>query len=420
MMEKTTEKMTEILMEETMIGENEEKGENDENEEKEEKEEKPMANKKSFDHLGLDDEVLRGIYAYGFETPSPIQEKAIGPMVEGKDVIAQSQSGTGKTGAFTIGVLQRILKTNKEGIAIILSPTRDLSDQIATVIDQIASHTGIRYVKCIGGNNWKDNVKLLRQRHNIIIGTPGRVYDMLQRGEIRGADISMFVLDEADEMLDVRGFRDSVYDILQLINPETQICLFSATMPNAVLELTQKFMRDPMTILVKAEQLTLEGIRQYYIAVEREEWKIGVICDLYRSISITSCVIFCNSKRKVDWIVNEMRKEDFTVEGMHGAMLPVDRVNTLRQFRRGDFKILVTTDLLARGIDVQQVSIVINYDLPTDLENYLHRIGRSGRYGRKGLAINFVRDEDMQLLKDIERFYDIYIEELPSNIEELI
>lgn len=378
---------------------------------------------KSFDHLGLDDSILRGIYSYGFEKPSVIQEKAIGPMSEGRDIIAQSQSGTGKTGAFTIAMLQKILnekQQNPNAIAIVLSPTRDLSDQIATVIEQIASYTDIKYVKCIGGNNWKDNIRLLRKQHNIIIGTPGRVYDMLQRGEIQGKDVNMFVLDEADEMLDVRGFQHIVYDILQLVNPETQICLFSATMPPAVLDLTTKFMRDPISILVKAEQLTLEGIRQFYIDVQKEEWKLDTICDLYRNISITSCVIFCNSKKKVDWVVDKMKHQDFAVEGIHGGLDAFERTNILRRFRKGDCKVLITTDLLARGIDVQQVSIVINYDLPTDLENYLHRIGRSGRFGRKGVAINLIRSDDAQILRDIERFYDIYIEALPSNIDELI
>lgn len=378
----------------------------------------------SFDGMDLDERLLRGVYAYGFETPSPIQQKSIVPICSGTDIIGQAQSGTGKTGAFVIGTLQRIINirntSNNKGVAIILSPTRDLSDQIASVVDGMCTYLNdIKYVKCIGGSNWKENAKYLKRDYAIVVGTPGRVYDMLQRKAIDGKNVEMFVLDEADEMLDITGFQDKIYDILQLVNSDTQICLFSATMPKPVLELTEKFMRNPTSILVKTEQLTLEGIRQFYIAVQQENWKLDTICDLYKSISITSCVIFCNTKKKVDWVTEEMRKRDFTVEAIHGSLLPLERTEILKKFRKGDCKVLVTTDLLARGIDVQHVSIVINYDLPTNLENYLHRIGRSGRYGRKGLAINFVKNDDIQLLRDIERYYDTQIEELPNNIEAL-
>jgi len=382
----------------------------------------------SFDYMDLDDKLLRGIYAYGFEKPSPIQQKSIVSVAKGIDVIGQAQSGTGKTGAFSIGLLQRLCNLQKDKDtnnnrlckAVIISPTRDLSEQIASVIEGISSYMDLKCVKCIGGSDWKENVRDLRGGADIVIGTPGRIHDMLQRKALPGYNVEIFILDEADEMLDIRGFQDKVYDILQLINSETQICLFSATMPKTVLELTEKFMRNPVSILVKNEQLTLEGIRQFYVAVQQEDWKLDTICDLYKTISITSCVIFCNTRRKVEWVTNEMRRRDYAVEATHGSLPPLERTEILKRFRKGDCRVLVTTDLLARGIDVQHVSVVINYDLPTNLENYLHRIGRSGRYGRKGLAINFVRNEDIQLLKDIERYYDTHVEELPSDIESLL
>lgn len=379
----------------------------------------------SFDYMNLDTKLLRGIYGYGFEKPSPIQQKSIVPVASGKDVIGQAQSGTGKTGAFSIGMLQRICALNQDCEnnqckAVIISPTRDLSDQICSVVEGLSSNMDIKCLKCIGGTNWRDNARDLRNGCDVVVGTPGRVLDMLQRKALPGYNVQLFILDEADEMLDVKGFQDTVYDILQLINSETQICLFSATMPKPVLDLTEKFMRHPLKILVKNELLTLEGIRQYYIAVQQEEWKLDTICDLYKTISITSCVIFCNTRKKVEWVTKEMQRRDYTVEATHGSLPPTERTEILKRFRKGDCKILITTDLLARGIDIQHVSIVINYDLPTNLENYLHRIGRSGRYGRKGLAINFVRNEDIQLLKDIERYYNTMIDELPRDIESLL
>lgn len=384
----------------------------------------------SFDYMNLDDNLLRGIYAYGFEKPSPIQQKSICSVAKGIDVIGQAQSGTGKTGAFSIGMLQRVYNLKKKNNqnnqtkrickAVIISPTRDLSEQILSVIEGLSNNMDLKCIKCIGGTNWRDNARDLKNGCDIVVGTPGRVHDMLQRKALDGYDVELFILDEADEMLDVRGFQDKVYDILQLINSETQICLFSATMPLPVLELTEKFMRRPTRILVKNELLTLEGIRQFYIAVQQEDWKLDTICDLYKTISISSCVIFCNTRRKVEWVTREMQRKDYAVEATHGSLPPLERTEILKRFRKGDSRVLVTTDLLARGIDVQHVSIVINYDLPTNLENYLHRIGRSGRYGRKGLAINFVRNEDIQLLKDIERYYDTQIEELPNEIESLL
>merc|ERR1711948_222832 len=217
-----------------------------------------------------------------------------------------------------------------------------------------------------------------------------------------------------------RGFKDQIYDIFKTMPPNIQVCLFSATMPKDTLDLTAKFMRNPARILVKTEALTLEGIRQFYVAVEREEWKLDTLCDLYETLTITQAIIYCNTRRKVDWLREQMQERDFTVSCMHGDMDQRERDLIMREFRSGSSRVLITTDLLARGIDVQQVSLVINYDLPTNRENYIHRIGRGGRFGRKGVAINFVTDDDQRALQDIEKFYNTQIDEMPMNVADLI
>jgi len=272
---------------------------------------------------------------------------------------------------------------------------------------------------CIGGTRVSDDITKLRNGVHIVVGTPGRVYDMLCRNVLRPDKIKMFILDEADEMLS-RGFKDQIYDIFQALPPRTQVGLFSATMPPEALEITQRFMNSPVRILVKRDELTLEGIKQFYIAVDREEWKLDTLIDLYDTLNIAQAVIFCNTRRKVDYLTAKMRDGDHTVSSTHGDISQQDRDVILNEFRTGSSRVLITTDLLARGIDVQQVSLVINYDLPRNLENYIHRIGRSGRFGRKGVAINFVTQEDIRALRELEQFYDTQIEEMPAHVADLI
>jgi len=259
----------------------------------------------------------------------------------------------------------------------------------------------------------------LRDCVEIVVGTPGRVFDMIKRQALRTDSIKVLCLDEADEMLS-QGFKDQIYEIFQMLPPDTQVTLFSATMPAEVLEVSKKFMRDPVRILVKKDELTLEGIKQFYIAVEREEWKLDTLSDLYETITITQAVIFCNTRRKVDALTEKMHEREFTVSAMHGDMEQKQREILMKEFRSGSTRVLITTDLLARGIDVQQVSLVINYDMPTNRENYIHRIGRGGRFGRKGVAINFVTTEDVRMLRDIEQFYNTQIDEMPLNVADLI
>jgi translation initiation factor 4A len=373
----------------------------------------------NFDNMGLKEDLLRGIYAYGFEKPSAIQQRAIVPLTKGHDVIAQAQSGTGKTATFTIGSLQQQDYDLLECQTLILSPTRELAQQIQSVVVALGDYLNVRCHSCIGGTKVRDDIVKLQNGVHTVVGTPGRVYDMICRGYLKVDYIQTFVLDEADEMLS-RGFKDQIYDIFTTLPETVQVGLFSATMPNEALEITQKFMNNPVRILVKKDELTLEGIKQFYIAVEKEEWKLDTLCDLYDTLNITQAVIFCNTRRKVDWLTDRMREKDFTVSSTHGDISQKERDIILNEFRTGSSRVLITTDLLARGIDVQQVSLVINYDLPKSLDNYIHRIGRSGRFGRKGVAINFVPDQDAQALKELEKFYQTQIEEMPANVVDLI
>jgi translation initiation factor 4A len=268
---------------------------------------------------------------------------------------------------------------------------------------------------CIGGTSVRDDMKALQDGPQVVVGTPGRVQDMIQRRVLKTDAMKMFVLDEADEMLS-RGFTEQIYDIFQLLPQSTQVVLLSATMPQDVLEVTTKFMRDPVRILVKKDELTLEGIKQFYIAVEKEDWKLDTLSDLYETVTITQAVIFCNTRRKVDWLTDKLTARDFTVSAMHGDMDQAQRDVIMKEFRSGSSRVLIATDLLARGIDVQQVSLVINYDLPANRENYIHRIGRGGRFGRKGVAINFVTADDVRMMREIEQFYSTQIEEMPMNV----
>lgn len=373
----------------------------------------------NFDNMNLKTELLRGIYAYGFERPSTIQQRAIMPVIKGHDVIAQAQSGTGKTATFSISILQRIDVTLKATQALILAPTRELALQIQKVVLALGDFMGAECHACVGGTNVREDMEKLRSGCHVVVGTPGRVFDMINRGAFKTDNMKMFVLDEADEMLS-RGFREQIYDVFQLLPTETQVVLLSATMPPDVLEVTTKFMREPVRILVKRDELTLEGIKQFYVAVEKEEWKLDTLSDLYETVTITQAVIFCNTRRKVDWLTDKLHAREFTVSAMHGDMSQEQREVIMKEFRSGSSRVLITTDLLARGIDVQQVSLVINYDLPANRENYLHRIGRGGRFGRKGVAINFVTSEDVRMLRDIESFYNTQIEEMPMNVADLI
>jgi ATP-dependent RNA helicase len=373
---------------------------------------------KTFDAMNLKPDLLRGIYAYGFEKPSAIQQRAIRPILCGREIIAQSQSGTGKTGCFGIAALQILDESSRETQVLIMSPTRELAEQTAKVISALGDFMNVKCHAAIGGKSLGLDLKELeRGGCQVISGTPGRVYDLIKRNALQTQHLKVMILDEADEML-TRGFKEQIYDIYRYLPTHTQVVLMSATLPASVLEMTQKFMNDPIRILVRRDELTLEGIKQFFIAVEKEEWKLDTLCDLYDTLTITQAVIFCNTRQKVDWLAEKMKQNNFTVSGMHGEMEQAARDKVMEEFRSGSSRVLIATDIWGRGIDVQQVSLVICYDLPTNRELYIHRIGRSGRFGRKGLAINFVREEDVRLLRDIEQFYSTQIEEMPTNVSD--
>ena len=371
-----------------------------------------------FEDLDVDPKILRGIFSYGFENPSPIQKKAICPVLSGRDIIAQAQSGTGKTATFTLGVLGRINPAENKTQALILAHTRELALQINNVFRQIGNYLDIVYNLCIKGISVSENINALckkPRKPHIVIGTPGRVLDMINKRALQVQTLKMVVIDEADEMLS-EGFVDQIYNIMRVMPKEVQVCLFSATMPAHFFNITNKFMRNPVKILVKADQLTLEGIKQFYIDVQKNNYKFETLCDLYSLLTINQSIIYCNNKKVVDDLTQRMQEANFSVSYIHGNMTAQEREETMASFRSGKTRVLISTDLLARGIDVQQVSIVINYDIPSNIESYLHRIGRSGRFGRKGVAINFATHYDVEKLKKIEEYYETHIEVMPEDL----
>lgn len=369
----------------------------------------------SFDDMDLPEQLLRGIYGYGFENPSHIQKQAIMPIVEGRDVIAQAQSGSGKTGTFTIGILAGVPlnKSRPEISALVLAPTRELALQIHDVCESLSAYMNIKVHALVGGQSVRKDIQILRDGVHVVIGTPGRVMHMLNDGHLDVSTLRTFVLDEADEMLS-RGFKEAVYEMFREVPSDIQVALLSATMPPDILELTQKFMRSPVTILVKAQEVTLEGIAQFYIDCSEETYKLDALLELYELCTIQQSIIFCNTKKRVIWLLDSMAQRDFTCVGLHGDMTKDERHKIMQEFRRGEARVLISTNLTARGIDVQGVSLVINYDIPPSeqKETYIHRIGRSGRYGRKGVAINFITPDDEADLRAIQKHYDTTIEEL--------
>ena len=364
----------------------------------------------------LNTKLLRGIYSYGFETPSPIQKKAIIPLIQGKDIIGQAQSGTGKTGAFCIGTLATIDVKNNETQIIIMSPTRELSKQNFNVLKSLSSYTKIRSHLLIGGNSTEEDVNIFKNKEipQIIVGTPGRIQYMFYNNHINPKFIKRIILDEADEMLS-SAFKEQVYNILQFLNNDIQIGLFSATMPEEVKQLTEKFMIDPIKIYVNKEMLTLEGLSQYYIALNDDHDKYEILKDLFKTLALSQTIIYCNSIKRVQHLYDAMKQDEFPVVCIHSAMTNEERMNSFNQFKSGKYRVLISSDVTARGIDVQQVSIVINFDICKNVSTYLHRIGRSARWGRKGIAINFVTKRDVSKMKEIETFYSTIIEELPEN-----
>jgi superfamily II DNA/RNA helicase len=373
---------------------------------------------KDWDEIDMESNILRGIYAYGFEKPSPIQKKAILPIIKGRDIIAQAQSGTGKTATFSIGALSIVNLSENVSQVLVLSPTRELTDQTAKVMRELGGMmTNLRIQTLYGGSPYEESNHFQdKNAPHIICGCPGRVYDLMRKERITSKNIRLLILDEADEMLS-SGFKEQVYNIFQYLNNDIQVALFSATLPNSVVPIVDKIMRNPVKICVKAEQLTLEGIAQYYIAVEDDRQKYATLKDLYKVISVSQCIIYCNSVKRVTDLYEAMKEDDFPVCRIHSSMERYERESAFQEFRNGKSRVLISSNVTARGIDIQQVSVVINFDIPKDIHTYLHRIGRSGRWGRKGVGINFITRRDITKLREIEGYYACQIQEMPSNYD---
>nr|CAX76291.1 Eukaryotic initiation factor 4A [Schistosoma japonicum] len=372
-----------------------------------------------FEKLGLKSELLRGIYSFGYEKPSAIQQRAIKPSVEGRDVIAQAQSGTGKTATFAISILQRIDVSSNTCQALVLVPTRELARQIQTVVQRIGSYLNVRCHTCIGGTRMSEDVACLQQGQHVVVGTPGRVIDMMNRSILATSNIKIFVLDEADQMLG-RGFEPQIKEIYKYLPESAQIMLLSATMPKQMLTIARGIMQDPVQILIKKEELTLDGIKQFYINVSKEEYKLETLMDLYKVMNLSQVVIFVNSVRKASYLSEELANRNFQVSCINSDMEQEKRDRVMEEYRSGRSRILLSTDVLARGIDVQQVSLVVNYDLPGDRETYIHRICRGGRFGRKGTAINFITDTEKEALRDLQTYYNTEILEMPDDIVDFL
>ena len=368
--------------------------------------------------LGLKDEILKGVYNYGFEKPSQIQRVAIKPIIDGKDIVIQSHSGTGKTATFIIGLLQRIDAELKETQCIIISNTRELADQTYKVFKALSSYTNITCNLCIGGDmQYKyssDNVK-----DQVIIGTPGRISDLINKDIINNSQIKLIIIDEADDVLST-SFRKQVKTIFKKLPPEAQVVLISATIPEEMESLFNNiFKPDYLSILVKDDELTLDGITQYYIHLD-EQYKVDALIDLYKFVSIGQAIVYCNKKNKADELKYILMEKSFAVSVLHGDMIQKEREEIMAEFRTGKTRILITTDILSRGIDIQQVSLVINYDMPKYPQTYIHRIGRSGRFGRKGSAINFVTKKERNILSFIQKMYNTEILPLPYNVADIL
>jgi len=378
-----------------------------------EQEELKIINK--WDELDIDPNILRGIYSCGFENPSPIQSKAIIPIINKHDIIAQAQSGTGKTAAFSIGALSQIDLKLECNQVLILSPTHELTKQIASVITSIGCMMqGLKTQILVGGSSIDKDIDSLKNNPHLIVGCPGRVYDMIRRNYINSSSLKLVILDEADEMLS-SGFKEQIYNIFRYFNNDIQVALFSATLPENIYSITNKFMRNPIKICVTPDRLTLEGIRQYYVALEDDRDKYENLKKIYSFISLSQCIIYCNSVKRVMDLYDAMKEDNFPVSAIHSSMDKSERDNSFTEFRTGKARVLISSNVTARGIDIQQVSVVINFDIPKDVHTYIHRIGRSGRWGRKGTGINFITRRDIFKIKEIEQYYNTQIDELPVN-----
>jgi translation initiation factor 4A len=370
----------------------------------------------SFDTMELSEELLRGIYANGFNTPSAIQKKGIMPIKSGRDLLAQAQSGTGKTGTFSIGSLCRVDPKLKAVQVLVLAPTRELAQQIKNVASAISQYMGVTVHAASGGSPLREDSRAIDRGCQFLVGTPGRIFDLMERNILKRDNIRVLVLDEADQMLEDR-FKEQVMCILQKGFPkDTRIALFSATMDTPVREVADQLLSNPVKILISPDAVPLDGIKQYYVQVDAEEWKVEVLADLYKQLTISQALIYCNARKTAEKLAEKMTALGFPLCCIHGEMDAADRKKRMDEFRTGETRVMISTDLLARGIDVQQVSLVINYELPVEKENYIHRMGRAGRFGRKGVTINILLKAEVSLMEELKEHYKFPVSEMPANV----
>ena len=374
----------------------------------------------SFDDMGLSEELLRGIYSNGFTKPSAIQTKGIMPMVERRDLIAQAQSGTGKTGTFVIGSLSTVDTSLKKPQVLILVHVRELAQQIAKVANTIGSYMKVKVLCAVGGNSVREDVSALEQGAQFVVGTPGRIFDLINRNALDRSQIRVLIMDEADQMLQELFFEQVMCILDKGFPAQTRVALFSATMPESVRTVASKILNDPVRILIPPSAVALSGIEQYFIDVEREDHKFECIADLYKNLNIAQAVIFCNMRKTAEKLTEKMTTHGFPVSCVHGELEKPERERRMRQFLGGESRVMIATDMIARGIDVQQISLVINYELPQNHETYIHRIGRAGRFGRKGVTINILLPEEVQTMKDIAEKFNIVLKETPQDLSNLL
>jgi superfamily II DNA/RNA helicase len=377
--------------------------------------------KLNFDSLNLNENLLKGIYLHGFTQPSKIQIKGIQSINTGRDCILQSQSGTGKTATYLLGVLNRLCPEDKVCQGLIITPTRELASQVFDVAENLSKYTEYKIAKCTGGTDVSQNRNDLKVCA-VVVGTIGRIFHMITEKKINVHKLKFIVLDEADELLD-DGVSDKLDNIFEKMPVGIQVVLISATMSINVFNASKKLMHDPIKVLLKNTEVIIDLISQFYLDVETEELKFDTLMDLYNLVSTSQAIIFCNTIRKVEWLEQNLKQNNFTITVIHSNMTQTERDNTVKDFRDGKTRLLLTTDLLSRGIDIPQVNMVINYDLPPNKETYVHRIGRCGRFDKKGVAITMVKmtdPTDVKTFNKMKHFYKMDIREMPDSIEKYL
>ena len=374
----------------------------------------------TFDEMDLPENLLRGIYSHGFTKPSPIQGKAIMPMKSKRDIIAQAQSGTGKTGAFVIGSLTQVDPAIKKPQVLVLVHVHELADQISKVAMAIGQSMKLHVLCAVGGNPVREDIRQIDAGAQFIVGTPGRIYDLMNRNVLDRSEIRVLIMDEADQMLEELFYKQVMCILEKGFPAQTQVALFSATMPETVIGVANKILQNPVRILIPPAAVRLEGIQQFYVSLEVEDHKFECICDLYKNLNISQAVIFCNMRQKAEILASKMNEQGYPITCIHGELPKAERAKRMSDFLMGNSRVMISTDMLARGIDVQQVSLVINYELPDVTESYVHRIGRAGRFGRKGTTINLIIPSEKALMDEICKKHGMVVNPLPSELNTLL